>query len=388
MFLKSTAAMIVAFSSVFLLLTYSNILTARKDGDVNNDRRISNKSEDNHFIISCVGDSITNGSSVNISSSYPAILRRHFNPIPVEVHNFGSNGQTVLKSSDHSYWLEEEYRRAFNTRANYVIIQFGTNDAKPPNWNEATFRLDYINLIERFQCLPSLPAIFICIPPPIYCPKRTAANDETNSCWKYAERSQVTNNLLQHVIADISFQTGATLINNFKLLGGEKLLKPEAFFEPGKLKEEEWTNIAPYDGIHPNEVGNEMMAANIFNKILDHNRRLGRLLRYYKHHKVIQNNDQVHNSDVIAATKIIRSQVKHDAVYSHIYNHTINGSNAEGPNAILRPLIVCIGVSCAERRYFSLLSDCSLTSDLSCCIQTILLIYHLIRPIAFIAALE
>jgi lysophospholipase L1-like esterase len=342
---KPSAIMIVAVSSVVFLLMLTNMLAARKEKDGNSATATILTGGLEDFIISCVGDSITNGSSVNFSSSYPAILRRHFERKSVEVHNFGSNGQTVLKVSDHSYWLEEEYRRAMLTQANHVIIQFGTNDAKPPNWNEDLFRLDYTNLIERFQLMPSLPVVFICIPPPIYCPKRTNENEKTNTCWKYNERSQITNNLLQHVIPDIAFRTGASLISNFKLLGGDKLLKPEAFFEPGKLKEEEWTNIAPYDGIHPNEIGNELMAANIATKIVEHNHRSARLIRNYNHHKVIENADQVHNSQVIASTSSIRSEVKHEAVYSHIYNHTMNNPNMEGTNPIMRPVIACVGVS-------------------------------------------
>ena len=342
---KPSAIMILAFSSVLFLLMFSNLLAARKEKDEKSEITTNFAGGLEDFIISCVGDSITNGSSVNFSSSYPAILRRHFDRKSVEVHNFGSNGQTVLKVSDHSYWLEEEYRRAMLTRANHVVIQFGTNDAKPPNWNEDLFRLDYTNLIERFQMMPTLPAVFICIPPPIYCPKRTAENEESNTCWKYFERSQITNNLLQHVIADIAFKTGASLISNFKLLGGDKLLKPEAFFEPGKLKEEQWTNIAPYDGIHPNEYGNELMASNIATKIVEHNHRSARLIRNYNHHKVIENDDQVHNKQVIASTSSIRSQVGHEAVYGHIYNHTVNNPNTEGMNPIMRPVIACVGVS-------------------------------------------
>lgn len=348
--------MILAFSSGFFLLMFSNLLAARKVKDHNGETIGTSTGGLDDFIISCVGDSITNGSSVNFSSSYPAILRRHFDRKSVEVYNFGSNGQTVLKISDHSYWLEEEYRRAMLTKANHVIIQFGTNDAKPPNWNEDLFRLDYTNLIERFQIMSSLPTVFICIPPPIYCPKRTNENEERNTCWKYNERSQITNNLLQHVISDISFKTGASLISNFKLLGGDKLLKPEAFFEPGKLKEEEWTNVAPYDGIHPNEHGNELMASNIAAKIVEHNHRSARLIRNYNHHKVIENDDQVHNSQVIASTSSIRSEVKHEAVYSHIYNHTLNDPNAEGSNPIMRPVIACVGVSGAAQPSQSFLS--------------------------------
>ena len=290
-------------------------------------------------IISCVGDSITNGS--NILSSYPAVLRKQFKEHHFRVNNFGSNGQTALKKSDHSYWLDPEYENAMNSTPHIVVLQFGTNDARLSNWDETLFRLDYINMIERFQSISSHPAIFLCIPPPIYCP-REAKDKKTNDCWKYSDRANVVNNELPRIIADISFHTGTILVDNFELLGGKKLTKPEMFFESENVEEEKWTNKYPFDGIHPNEQGNNLIGMNVAWKIIDHFRRLSKVAKFYDHmvSQIIYANEQVGSP-----VNITRNKVRRDSVYSHIYNHMKNNQKSNETNLPIRPVISCLGVS-------------------------------------------
>lgn len=293
-------------------------------------------------IISCVGDSITNGSSVNSSSAYPAFLQRHYDEKKIRTMNYGSNGMTVLKVSDHSYWLQEEFNLSMQSNATWVVIQFGTNDAKPSNWNENLFRQDYTNMIELFQSGLTHPAIFLCIPPPIYCPKRTALNEETNTCWKYHKRMHVVNNLLPSIIHDIAFRTGASLVDNFNLLGGEKLSNPEAFFHSSSVAEENWTNLPPYDGIHPNAAGNALMAKNVASIILAHNRRNMKIERFYEHSEVAESLLEIPGGTPLNPS---RFQVKHDSVYNHLQEYMKKNPNIDDKNIPMRPLIACVGVS-------------------------------------------
>ena len=293
------------------------------------------------LIISCVGDSITNGSSVNSTSAYPAFLQRHYSKAKVQVNNFGSNGMTVLKVSDHPYWLEKEFTLSIQSNATYIVLQFGTNDAKPSNWNETLFREDYTTLIELYQSGLSHPAIFLCIPPPIYCPKRTAFNEESNTCWKYHKRMHVVNTLLPPIIHDLAFRTGASLVDNFNLLGGEKLSNPEAFYHSTQTKEENWTNLPPHDGIHPNDVGNSLIANNVASRILAHARRNIKIERFYEHSDVAENALESTNGNPS------RFQVKHDSVYSHVQEYMRKNPSIEEKNVPIpmRPLIACVGVS-------------------------------------------
>ena len=293
-------------------------------------------------IISCVGDSITNGS--NSKSSYPAVLRKQFREHRFTVHNFGSNGQTALKDSDHSYWSEPEYRKAMNSTPHIVVLQFGTNDARATNWNESLFRLDYINMIERFQSLPSQPVIFLCIPPPIYCPKKNTKSKNSNDCWKHAERAKVVNNDLPRIISDISFYTGSILVDNFELLGGKKLTKPELFYEREKVEEDKWTNKYPFDGIHPNDHGNNLIGLNVAWKIVDHFKRSSKVSKFYDH-LVSQIIYESENERDGSAVNITRNKLKRDSVYSHIYNHMKNNPKINDTNLPIRPVISCIGVS-------------------------------------------
>ena len=230
-------------------------------------------------IISCVGDSSTNGS--NGLSSYPAVLQQQFREHHFKINNYGSNGQTALKNGDHSYWSGPEYQLAMESTPHIVVLQFGTNDARPENWNETIFRLDYINMIERFQSLQSHPAVFLCIPPPIYCPRKVIKNkDNSNDCWKHTDRANVVNNEMPRIIADLAFKTGSILVDNFELLGGKKLTKPEMFYDLGNVNEEKWTNKYPSDGIHPNEHGNNLIGMNVAWKIIDHFRRSSKVAKF------------------------------------------------------------------------------------------------------------
>lgn len=285
------------------------------------------------LIVSCVGDSLTNGSSVNVSSSYPAFLQRHFDKNHFIIRKFGSNGASVLRNSDKPFWMEKEYDLAMGSHPHYVIVQFGTNDAKPQNWNETKFKSDYVNLIERFQSLNTRPKVIICIPPPIYCPKEGDKNVEPNDCGKYASRAIIVNNHLPTIISEIAYFTGAVIVDNFNILGGNKLSQPGAFYEPGKLSEKEWTNSHPYDGIHPNAIGYDMMADNIAWKMIEMIHRNTKLQKLYAldSHPIIQNDRP--------------NPLKHDSVYEQIYNHMKIDPQKNITNIPIRPVIACVGVS-------------------------------------------
>lgn len=229
--------------------------------DTSIDANVVNRTEP--LVISCIGDSITNGSIVNTISSYPAFLQAYFDPKSVRVINFGLNGATILSDRGKPFWNESEYSLSVSSSPDYVILQFGTNDAEIRTWDETNFISQYINLIEKYQSLESKPSIFLCIPPPISCPCRTRENEAEKNCWVSRFRSHIVNTVLPVVIRKIAEITKLGVIDNFNILGGVHLLRPDAFYEGGKLKGGELSNIPPYDGIHPNILGNKLMAENI-----------------------------------------------------------------------------------------------------------------------------
>ena len=330
--------LIVAFVSTLFFLVITNAIALHAEPDKT--KRV------NSMIILCVGDSITNGSTVNISSSYPALLQSHFDTKMYKVLKFGSNGATAMKVSEKPFWVESEFSESINRSPKYVILQFGTNDAKEGTWNEADFRSDYIDLIEKYQSLRSRPSILLSIPPPILCPHKTQNNEKENNCWAYSSRAHTVNTLLPKIISEIAYRTGSGLVDNFNYLGGVKLSRPDAFFEEGKVAEKEWTNKHPYDGIHPNVLGNKLIADNVAWKLLEIIHRDEKINKACQLSRVFNGNDnQIENNLLISKTVESRNKIKHDDVYAAIYTHLQNNPKINSSNMPVRPLIACVGVS-------------------------------------------
>ncbi len=133
--------------------------------------------------IACVGDSITFGAANadRAKNCYPAELGRLLGK-EYTVRNFGVNGATLLKKGDRPYWKLKAFKDATAFGPNIVIIKLGTNDTKPQNWNKAgnEFEVDLRALIDHFQKQPSKPAIYLCLPVPVY-QDRWGINEKTVS---------------------------------------------------------------------------------------------------------------------------------------------------------------------------------------------------------------
>jgi lysophospholipase L1-like esterase len=121
--------------------------------------------------VACVGDSITYGHLIpnRDQNSYPAQLAVRLGA-KWAVRNFGMNGSTALKRGTRPYWTQKVYEEALAFRPDVVILQLGTNDTAPANWqaHEAEFAADYANLLRSFASLESKPRLYVCRPVPIF----------------------------------------------------------------------------------------------------------------------------------------------------------------------------------------------------------------------------
>jgi acetyl esterase/lipase len=121
--------------------------------------------------IACVGDSITAGSGLNDPrhESWPAQLAQLLGE-QYSVKNYGVSGATLLKSGNKPYWQTNSFSAANAFQPNIVIIALGTNDSKSLNWKShyKNFAKDASALTTHFKSLPSTPAIYICLPPPVF----------------------------------------------------------------------------------------------------------------------------------------------------------------------------------------------------------------------------
>jgi acyl-CoA thioesterase-1 len=120
--------------------------------------------------------------------------------------NFGSGGTAIQKKSRRPFEKQKIYQDALTSNADIIVFQFGTNDIRKFNWNENLFKIDYIDIIERFQSLFSNPIVFICIPPPVYCID-CIADIQPN----------VSNNVLPNIIREIAYTTGTYIHTNIRM---------------------------------------------------------------------------------------------------------------------------------------------------------------------------
>ena len=183
--------------------------------------------------VACVGNSITEGSG--LKKTYPQALQEMLGE-DYEVRNFGVSGRTLLKKGDRPYWNEAKYAEVLAWNPDIVIIKLGTNDTKPQNWKyKKEFVKDYVRLVKSFQKLPSKPKIYICKPIPAF-----------EERWGINE---VALNEMMPAIEKIARKTKVEVIDLYTPFQGKADLT--------------------YDGIHPNEEGAALLAAQVYKAILE-----------------------------------------------------------------------------------------------------------------------
>lgn len=192
--------------------------------------------------VACVGDSITFGASIKNRerNAYPARLQGLLGD-DYQVRNFGISGSGVIKTArrartrwQRAFMKQPQFRASIAFEPDIVVINLGINDL--PYWNEKSkeFLPDYIDLIQRYQTLPSKPRVFVwCKLAPLF-PGHAHANDPNIS-------------QLNGAIGQAAQRTGVSTID----LYGPLADKP-AFFP---------------DHIHPNADGAAVIAREVFDAI-------------------------------------------------------------------------------------------------------------------------
>jgi acyl-CoA thioesterase I len=185
-------------------------------------------SPDKKINIACIGDSITEGYGLAKQSetAYPVVLQNILGP-NYKVLNSGRSATTLQKQGDFPFWICKEFSNVFAFNPNIITIKLGTNDTKPQNWNPERYKADYQALIDTLQTIAPKPAIFLCLPVPVY---------QTN--WGITD-SIVINGIIP-IINELALK------NNLKTIDLYSGLQNNAAFFP--------------DGIHPNEDGMKIIA--------------------------------------------------------------------------------------------------------------------------------
>lgn len=122
-----------------------------------------------------MGASVTEGVFASPGKTYPEQLQTLLGS-EYSVHNLGESGRTVqkdgtdcsIRKTPTDYRLSQKYEEARELPLDVVIMQFGDNDGKRCNWDEARFARDYRELIEDFTTAASRPQVYLMVPPPLY----------------------------------------------------------------------------------------------------------------------------------------------------------------------------------------------------------------------------
>ena len=195
-------------------------------------------------IISCLGDSITYGEGDDDGYlSYPSQLELLLGKEGFQVKNYGRSGATIVESAfEYRKKYASSYEAALASGADVFIVQFGTNDAHESLWNETVFEEALEGLALELRSLENSPAVLLMIPPPyVY-------------LWKNLgdPALHAVNLAVPGAIADVADHLDLYVVDNWSFFGG--------YPATSKL---EWFDV-PNDGLHPNGLGYENMALNVY----------------------------------------------------------------------------------------------------------------------------
>jgi len=218
-----------------LLLAFGGSLMVGLAGCSGGPRKPALRASDYPGIIrvACVGDSITFGAGVENRevNGYPVVLGKLLGR-RFEVRNLGVSGATLLKHGDLSYWNLPQFGQLTDFAPQVVVLALGTNDSKPQNWTHGgEFADDLRSMLDHLATLPTLPKVWVCLPPPVYQTK-----------WGINEAT-VSGEIIP-AIKRVAREKGVGIINLHQALSD----RPEYF----------------PDKIHPNAAGAGMMAMTVF----------------------------------------------------------------------------------------------------------------------------
>jgi acyl-CoA thioesterase I len=119
--------------------------------------------------VACIGDSITEGYGLMCQSKtgYPVVLNTILGG-EYSVLNSGRSATTLQKKGDFPYWICKEFSNVFVFEPDIIIIKLGTNDTKPQNWHADLYEKDYQALIDTLRTISTHPAIYLCLPVPVF----------------------------------------------------------------------------------------------------------------------------------------------------------------------------------------------------------------------------
>ena len=190
-------------------------------------------------VVACVGDSITWGGGG--ANCYPKLLQAELGE-GWKVLNFGVNSRTArrdgkefdLRPGDLDYRKTLNYTKSLSCKPDAVILMIGTNDSKPPNWEETgdAFREGYADLVDDYLALDPKPVVVIGISPTV-----------KGGGFTYGVTEKIVGGGVVPVQRKIAEEKGLPTVDCRAILDPHM----DTAYSP--------------DGLHPNAEGNRLLAA-------------------------------------------------------------------------------------------------------------------------------
>lgn len=190
-------------------------------------------------IIACVGDSITFGTGVIFNrkrDAWPYWLNRLLGE-DYHVVNYGISGASVQKESDKPY-RPDFMKDVEDMETEAVLLMLGSNDSKVCNWNPERFERAYSETMERF--MTNTEHLYVMIPPRSF-------TVGLRKKVKFGIRNEVIRDEVYPIVVRQAKAHNVPVIDLYRLTENH----PE-YFE---------------DGVHPNRLGNKVIAEYVFSQI-------------------------------------------------------------------------------------------------------------------------
>ena len=194
------------------------------------------------YQVFCIGDSITYGSGLGTKLRaeycYPArlqsLLGTHY-----EVSNYGVSGRTLMNVPERSY-RETGYLEILEQQSpDILLVMLGTNDSRRGVWDAESYRQQYEALVDELNGISSEPKIYLMIPPKAY--------PGEDGVIIHGIRDTIIRDEIREIVREIAEEKDTGLIDLYAVTEEH----PEYF----------------KDGVHPNSLGYEVIATEIYQQM-------------------------------------------------------------------------------------------------------------------------
>lgn len=193
--------------------------------------------------IACIGDSITFGAGVmrtRKADAWTFLLEKSLGK-DFQVLNYGVSGATLQREGDSPYRKVGYLKRLKNAQPELIVLMLGTNDTKPFNWDEERFAREYEQLVQELKDKHWPHRLILMVPP-------KAFPEEQSGVVAFDIQNDPICDSIRPLVFSLGEKFDLQVIDLYALTEDH----PEYYG----------------DGVHPNELGNRVIAERLQKQII------------------------------------------------------------------------------------------------------------------------